>query len=126
MLQVEGNPSYAGLAQILSECTKLTGARTYRPGVLRATLRALTLAESEDGITAGEAAVRIREENRAVGRQLPKSAIGSTLLLKGLESDHAIVLNADNLDAKNLYVAMTRGAKSVTICSKSNVLRPAK
>ena len=66
-----------------------------------------------------EAAVRVREENRAIGRQLPKNAIGSTLLLKGLEADHVVVLNAGKLDARKLYVAITRGAKSVTICNTS-------
>lgn len=54
--------------------------------------------------------------------QLPKTAIGSTLLLKGLEADHVVVLNADKLDAKNLYVAMTRGAKTVTLCCKTQTI----
>ncbi|AZE79501.1 hypothetical protein C4J99_3723 [Pseudomonas synxantha] len=30
-------------------------------------------------------------------------------MVKGLEYDHAVILNADALDAKDLYVAMTRG-----------------
>ena len=64
------------------------------------------------------------EENRAIGRQLPKRAIGSTLLLKGLEADHVIVLNADSLDAANFYVAITRGAKSITSCSSRSCLDP--
>lgn len=36
-------------------------------------------------------------------------------MLKALEYDHAVILDADSLDAKNLYVAMTRGAKTLTI-----------
>jgi len=48
--------------------------------------------------------------------------IGTTLLVKGLEYDHAIILDADSLDMKQLYVAMTRGAKSLTIISRSNEL----
>ena len=59
-----------------------------------------------------------------VGRQLPKNAIGSTLLLKGLEADHVVVLNASDLDARNLYVAMTRGAKSVILCARNSMLAP--
>lgn len=123
-LSLEENPSFKGIAALLSECSRQTGCRTYRPGVLRAALRALAICESDSGVSLEEAAVCVREENRAIGRQLPKSAIGSTLLLKGLEADHVVVLNAGELNARNLYVAMTRGAKSVTLCSESNVLRP--
>ena len=119
-LNLEGRPTLTGVANLLSACTNQTGSRTYRPRVLRAALKALNLAISEPSINLLEAATRIREENRAVGRQLPNNAIGSTLLLKGLESDHVVVLNAGELDAKNLYVAMTRGAKSVTLCSTAN------
>jgi len=44
-----------------------------------------------------------------------RKLIGTTLLVKGLEYDHAFILDADSLDAKDLYVAMTREAKSLTI-----------
>jgi DNA helicase IV len=47
-----------------------------------------------------------------------------TLLLKGLEAEVAVVLNAGNLDARNLYVAMTRGSKALTVCSQTPILRP--
>jgi hypothetical protein len=50
--------------------------------------------------------------------------IGTTLLVKGLEFDHAIVLDADSLSRKELYVAITRGANSLTIISSSAVLNP--
>ena len=36
----------------------------------------------------------------------------------------AIILDADGMDKKNLYVAMTRGAKSLTILSRGTVLNP--
>jgi DNA helicase-2/ATP-dependent DNA helicase PcrA len=119
-IRLEEHPSLMRVANLLSACTNQAGSRTYRPRVLRASLKALNLAINEPKINLLEAATRVREENRAVGRQLPNNAIGSTLLLKGLESDHVIVLNAGDLDAKNLYVAMTRGAKSVTLCSPAN------
>ena len=123
-LALEERPSFKGISELLSECSRQGGSRTYRPGVLRATLRALMLCQSNSKVTFEEAAIRVREQNRAVGRQLPNNAIGSTLLLKGLEADHVVILNTEDLDARNLYVAMTRGAKSVTICSSSNILNP--
>ncbi len=69
-----------------------------------------------------EAAVYMREQNRLQGRPLPRRAVGSTLLLKGLESDVVVILNGDDLDARNLYVAMTRGSKHVVVCSRSPIL----
>lgn len=46
-----------------------------------------------------------------------KKQIGTTLLVKGLEFDHAIILDVGSLGRKELYVALTRGAKSLTILS---------
>jgi DNA helicase IV len=66
----------------------------------------------------------MREQNRLVGRQLPKRAVGSTLLLKGLEAELAVVLNAAELNARNLYVAMTRGSKGLIVCSRNPILKP--
>ena len=66
--------------------------------------------------------IAMREEYRLVGRSLPRRAVGSTLLLKGLEADVAVILGADELDARHLYVAMTRGSRQLVICSQSPIL----
>lgn len=62
-----------------------------------------------------------RHKGRPVGR---RRLIGTTLLVKGLEFDHAIVLDAASLSKKELYVALTRGARSLTIVSTNPVLNP--
>jgi len=64
----------------------------------------------------------MREQNRLLGRPLPLRGVGSTPLLKGLEADAVVILNADDMDARNLYVAVTRGSKRVVVCSRSPVL----
>lgn len=119
-----GNRSPQNVAALLSDISADAGVRTYRPGVLRGTIRALQLAAGEE-LTLHDAAVRVREQNRLLGRPLPKRAIGSTLLLKGLEADGVVILNAHELDARNLYVAMTRGSSFVRVCSTKAVLNPA-
>jgi hypothetical protein len=116
-------PSYPGGVDVLVEIGKQGGVRAHRPAVLRACIKALQLCHGTDGLTFADAAIRMREQNRLVGRPLPGRAVGSTLLLKGLEAEVAVVLNADSLDRRNLYVAMTRGSKRLTICSKSPVLK---
>ncbi len=70
-----------------------------------------------------QAAEKYHSEFRYKGRPSGRRRlIGTTLLVKGLEFDHAIVLEADSLSRKELYVAITRGAKSLTIISSSPVL----
>jgi len=44
--------------------------------------------------------------------------------VKGLEFDHAVVLDADEMNANNLYVALTRGAKTLTVVSKRRIITP--
>ena len=71
-----------------------------------------------------DAAWKVRNRTRILGRRLARFCMGTTLLVKGLEFDHAVILNADELDRENLYVAMTRGKKSLTVLSREPVLRP--
>jgi hypothetical protein len=118
------SPSYLAAVDVLVELGKQGGVRTHRPAVLRACIKALQLCSGTEGLSLEDAAIRMREQNRLVGRPLPHRAVGSTLLLKGLEGDVAVVLNAPALDARNLYVAMTRGSKGLVICSPTPILKP--
>jgi len=76
-----------------------------------------------DGDTLSDS-VRLYQRNmRHTGRPIRHTKlIGTTLLVKGLEYDHAVILDADSLDPKDLYVAMTRGAKTLTIILSGNPL----
>ena len=71
-----------------------------------------------------DAAWSVREKTRRVGRHLRHRTVGSTLLVKGLEFDHALILDADVLRRKELYVALTRGARSLTVISSESTLSP--
>jgi len=116
-------PSLSGAVNLLVEIGKQGGVRAHRPHVLQACIRTLNSCAGDEG-RLYEAAVKVREENRLLGRPLPKRAVGSTLLLKGLEAEVAVILNPRNMDAKHLYVAMTRGSRQLVICSESPVLKP--
>lgn len=75
-----------------------------------------------------ELARKTRESTRYMGRRVANRTVSRTILVKGLEFDHAVVLDASNkkIDAKSLYVAMTRGSKSLTILSDSTRIRKPK
>lgn len=72
--------------------------------------------------TLRDAAWCVRQQTRVMGRALGQSIVSRTWLVKGLEFDHSILLNADLLDAKNLYVAMTRGSRSLTVLSNARIV----
>ena len=115
-------PSVVAAINVLEEIKNKSGVRVYRPTILRTCIEALKLCGGAEDVTLDDAAIRIRERNRILGRPLPKRAVGSTLLVKGLEAEVSVVLKADELEARDLYVAMTRGSKALTICSNSPVL----
>jgi DNA helicase-2/ATP-dependent DNA helicase PcrA len=95
----------------------------YRRDLLYRFLNVLKIHIDGEGATLLESANLYQREMRHRGRPIShQKLIGTTLLVKGLEYDHAVILDADSLGAKDLYVAMTRGSKSLTIiCSGKHI-----
>jgi DNA helicase-2/ATP-dependent DNA helicase PcrA len=123
-LRFKHNPSVQSLADLLQALNEQGGVRVYRPTVLRACYLALRRCAENTALAFGEAARRVREEHRAGSRAIAARAVGSTLLLKGLEADMAIVLDASSMDAHHLYVAITRGARRLVVCAHCAQLSP--
>jgi hypothetical protein len=67
-----------------------------------------------------EAQNRIRHAGRKIGRR----SIGSTLLVKGLEFDHGVIVHASNMTRRDWYVALTRATTSLTVLSPSECIIP--
>jgi hypothetical protein len=57
----------------------------------------------------------LRDDARRRGRRVPARVVSRTLLVKGLEFDHALVLKRKELPREDLYVAITRPRKSLTV-----------
>jgi len=98
----------------------------YRKGCvhqLRAALRECRGGSLHELRDAG-AAARTRARHR--GRRTHRRTIGTPLLIKGLEFDHAALLwEPSHFTVEGLYVAITRASKSVIIVSRSRTLTPA-
>jgi len=95
----------------------------YRRDLLYRFLTVLKLHVDGQGATLLESANLYQREMRHIGRPIRhQKLIATTLLVKGLEYDHSIILDADSLGPKDLYVAMTRGAKSLTIVCSGKTL----
>jgi AAA domain len=123
-LRFAKNPTYTGAADLLEAISAQAGVRTHRPAILRGGYDMLKTCRGTDGVTPAMAVVAVRERSRLIGRPLAKRTVGSTLLLKGLEADVAVILNPSVMDHRHLYVAMTRGARQLVVCSSQQVLRP--
>lgn len=111
----------ASALRILSEGQRV---RTYRPDVYRICVAAMDAADS-GRLSFYQAVVNQRERNRHLSRRVGRRAVGSTLLLKGLEADVSVVLYPEGMTAADLYVALTRGARRLVVCSPSPILTPA-
>ncbi|EPG2630757.1 DNA helicase UvrD [Pseudomonas aeruginosa] len=123
LMAFAADPSYPRAANALRTLADQQGARVYRHDVYYGCIRALEMA-GYGTCTFAEATVRERERNRHDSRPLARRSIGSTLLLKGQEAEVAVIPNPESMDAKHLYVAMTRGSARLVICSETPVLIP--
>lgn len=89
---------------------------TYRRDLLNRLIKVLRLNIDNTGLTLSDSAKEFQRSFRHSGRPIRHNKlIGTTLLVKGLEYQHAIILEADTMQPKELYVALTRGAKTITI-----------
>lgn len=114
-------PTYAKAAALLEGWLAVPDVRSHRPAILYAAIKALKLAAT-GRCDLQQSVIRTREESRFRGRPLPRRAVGSTLLLKGLEAEVAVILNAAELNPANLYVALTRGSMGLVVCSHTPIL----
>ncbi|MCR8960620.1 ATP-binding domain-containing protein [Variovorax sp. S2] len=114
---------FGAAARMLNDFRNASEVRKFRPEVFKLCVNALEAAHR--GGTFLEAAIKARERNRHMPRSVPRRAIGSTLLLKGLETDVALLLDPHKLNRRHLYVALTRGSRKLVICSPTALLTPA-
>lgn len=76
---------------MLVEIGKEGGVSAHWPAVLRACIKALQLCDGTAGLSFPDAAIRMREQNRLMGR--PR-AVREHTGLKSLEAEVAVILNA--------------------------------
>lgn len=119
--QVRSTPTPATVRRALDLVVKLPGVTVHCREAWSEIARSLASAMT-DGCTVSEAVQRSRNHTRVVGRRPTARVVSRPLLVKGLEYDHVIILDPANYSAQELYVALTRGSKSVTVISDTAVL----
>ncbi len=118
-------PGSAAMTGFLQALRQTAGVEVVRADLFYRALGVLGKHVLHPELSLAEAAEKYHGEFRHKGRPVGRRRlIGTTLLVKGLEFDHGIVLDATSLSKKELYVALTRGARSLTIISTNPVLNP--
>lgn len=123
-VSVKNEPTTINILELFEKLSSSADTKVFRHAALGVITKALQLSATGSMMPV-DAFIRVLETRRHSGdKRVPSKAIGSTLLLKGLEADHVIILdgNCKTMDAKNLYVALSRGAKSVTVFAKHPVI----
>jgi superfamily I DNA/RNA helicase len=116
--------SYSNIAKAIRCVFALKGIRCFRRELYFSIIRSLDYANSES-VSVNDAMINHRNLIRQLGRNIKGRCIGTTLLTKGLEFDSVVILNAHKFKCpKNLYVALTRASKKLTVFSESSILSP--
>lgn len=118
-------PASVALTGFLLTLKQTAGIEVIRADLFNRALGVLGKHVLRPELSLAEAAEKYQREFRHSGRPVGRrKLIGTTLLVKGLEFDHAIVLDAASLSRKELYVALTRGARSLTVVATNPILNP--
>jgi len=119
------NPCFATLAAAMNSIPKSKSLRLHSHEAwydIQAALRGAHAAGNDPAVLVGELA-RARDRIRHQGRRDRNRVVSRTLLVKGLEYDHVVIANIDRItDVNNLYVALTRARKSITIIGDSHTI----
>lgn len=120
---VAGGGDDEALLDLLDGFHRRSKTRLYRKDMyftMRAALRRRRSSRRDNPLS--DAIWEVQNRARHIGRPIGKRSIGSTLLVKGLEFDHAVIIHAESMSRRDWYVALTRATTSVTILSPSEII----
>lgn len=119
--RMEENPSAKTFLECLHLLSKLPGVTLLNHEKFFSLSAALQGA-CQTGASVIDAMVKERDMVRGMGRRITRFAVGTTLLIKGLEFDNVIIVNAGYkfdlqslLGRRNFYVAISRARKKLHI-----------
>lgn len=117
---VLANPAFETLGDSMREIRAAKEAQPHSREAWNDMATALDHCGSEADRSPTAGLGRVRDRLRHGGRRPSTRTVSRTVLIKGLEYDHVIISDLDRLtDHCNLYVALTRACKSVTIIGRT-------
>jgi hypothetical protein len=117
-------PSLSSLLSAMSMVAATPSLQLFKREAWNDSRKAIETSSENPEVSCVAALSRIRDALRHTGRTPSKRVVSRTVLVKGLEYDHVIIANADILTSyRNLYVALSRARKTLTIFSASPRIR---
>lgn len=106
----------------LQEIGRRPNTRLYRREMFYAMCAALQAKVSGQVQSIADGVWHAQNRFRHAGRKFGKYSIGSTLLVKGLEFEHAVIAETSPFDRKDWYVALTRASLSIRVVTPTKRL----
>lgn len=119
---VHDNEAFDLIADALDALADMPDVRATRWELFSEIRRAFIVFSEGGHATIHDALFAVRTRTRSIGRAQAPRTIGRTLLVKGLEFEHAVVVEPEKYDARNLYVALTRGTHTLTLITNADRL----
>ncbi|CAN7660755.1 AAA family ATPase [Phenylobacterium sp. LjRoot225] len=94
----------------------------FRREMFLAMRSALTMLVAGDVQCLQDALWQVQNRLRHAGRRIAIRSVGSTLLVKGLEFEHAVIVHSPNMNHRDWYVALTRASLTVKVLSPRQTL----
>jgi superfamily I DNA/RNA helicase len=121
-LEVLASDNVRAVLSLLEGLRRQIAKPPHRRELLSATCNTLRLVITGEQEDLESAVWHVQNRVRHDGRRLAKRSVGSTLLVKGLQFDHAVIVAPSKLNKNDLYVALTRASRTITIVSTETVL----
>lgn len=106
----------------LESIERETGVRTVRPDLVGSVKATLRLVSTEPLLDIEDACWKIANQKRQKGRVVRNRSVGSTLLVKGLEFDYAVITPQACATRFEWYVALTRATRRVRVLAPDQVI----
>jgi hypothetical protein len=100
------------------------GTFLFRKEMFFAMRSALQIKSARGFSTLRDATWAVQNRLRHAGRKFARRSIGSTLLVKGLEFERAVIAHSVGMTRKDWYVALTRATKAIRIVSPTRQINP--
>jgi DNA helicase-2/ATP-dependent DNA helicase PcrA len=121
-LDILASDDLSHVLSLLEHLRRQPGVVAFRRELLSAIQNTLRLVVNGEHACLEDAAWHVQNRMRHAGRRLAQRSVGSTLLVKGLQFDHAIIVAPEKLGRNDLYVALTRASRTITIVSATPML----
>lgn len=108
-------PTYESITVAMMKIGATKAIRLFKREAWNDVRKAIDTASNAETTAVG-ALGKIRDALRRTGRHASKRVVSRTVLVKGLEYDHVIIANASLFtSSQNLYVALSRARKTLTV-----------